>query len=83
MRKIHQKNRIGTGIYRKGQEKIVHILEAAGDILIDHGYADLTMRKIANAAGVTPNLEKAYHTIKISVTEPLDRHALCFSDQQL
>ena len=39
--------------YQKGQDKIKIILEAAENILIEKGYADLSMRKIATKAGIS------------------------------
>ena len=73
MRNLQLQNRPGTGTYNKGQERILQILEAARDILIDNGYAGLSMRKIATAAGITiGNLHYYYPSKKDLISDLLD-----------
>lgn len=73
MRNIQLQNRPGTGTYLKGQERIVQILEAARNILIDSGYAGLSMRKIATAVGITiGNLHYYYPSKKDLIADLLD-----------
>lgn len=73
MRNLQLQNRPGTGTYLKGQERIVQILEAARDILIENGYAGLSMRKIAAAVGITiGNLHYYYPSKKDLIADLLD-----------
>jgi len=73
MRNLQLQNRPGTGTYLKGQERILQILEAARDILIDQGYAGLSMRKIATAVGITiGNLHYYYPSKKDLIADLLD-----------
>ena len=46
------RHRAGTAVLAKGRERAEAILDAATAILIDDGYAKLSMRKIATHAGV-------------------------------
>lgn len=73
MKSINLQNRPGTGTYSKGQERIEQILSSARDILIDHGYSGLSMRKIATAAGITiGNLHYYYPSKKDLLADLLD-----------
>lgn len=56
--------RPGTGSYNKGQTRVVEILEAALDVLLDHGYQALTMRRIAKACGITVGNVTYYYKSK-------------------
>jgi AcrR family transcriptional regulator len=40
------------GAYKKGKDKRQHVLEAAADLLIESGYHNFSMRKVADAAGI-------------------------------
>lgn len=61
------------GSYNKGQERVLQILQAARDILIESGYHSLTMRKIAAAVGITlGNLQYYYPSKQDLLTDLLD-----------
>jgi len=73
MRALKLQNRPGTGAYNKGQERILQILQASRDILIDQGYSGLSMRKIAASVGITiGNLHYYYRTKKDLLSDLLD-----------
>lgn len=73
MKEFKQLHRPGTGTYLKGQERIENILKAATDILINNGYAGLSMRKIASTVGITiGNLHYYYPTKKDLITNLLE-----------
>ena len=40
------------GSYKKGEAKRQYVLEAAADLLIESGYHNFSMRKVADAAGI-------------------------------
>ena len=56
--------RPGTGGYSKGQARVIEILEAALDVLLDEGYQALTMRRIARACGITVGNVTYYYKTK-------------------
>ena len=56
-------NRSGTATQEKGITRLISILDAAREVLIEAGYAGLTMRKIASRAGISiGNLNYYYRT---------------------
>jgi AcrR family transcriptional regulator len=50
-RRIAPRNKPGTR-YGVGQQRVASILAAAKHVLVDGGYADLTLRRVAAAAGM-------------------------------
>ena len=55
--------RKGTATHKKGVARLVSILDAAREVLLDVGYAGFTMRKISNRAGIAiGNLNYYYRT---------------------
>lgn len=46
------KNTARQGAYKKGRDKRLQVLEAAADLLIESGYHNFSMRKVADAAGI-------------------------------
>ena len=44
--------RCGTAIHAKGQKRVLDILNAARDILIEDGYSQFSLRNIAGRAGI-------------------------------
>ncbi|RMF08426.1 MAG: TetR/AcrR family transcriptional regulator [Alphaproteobacteria bacterium] len=65
------KLRPGTGNYSKGQARVVEILEAALDVLLDEGYQALTMRRIAKACGITVGNVTYYYKSKDDLVRDL------------
>ncbi len=63
--------RPGTGIGAKGQVRVEAILDAATEILIEAGYAQLSMRKIAARAGMYPGNLQYYFRSKQDVVRTL------------
>ena len=46
------KKKARQGAYKKGKDKRQHVVEAAADLLIESGYHNFSMRKVADAAGI-------------------------------
>lgn len=68
--------RPGTGGYSKGQARVVEILEAALDVLLDEGYQALTMRRIAKACGITVGNVTYYYKTKDDLIRDLTSSVL-------
>jgi AcrR family transcriptional regulator len=51
-RAVKVKEKTRQGAYQKGRDKRQYVLEAAADLLIDSGYHNFSMRKVADAAGI-------------------------------
>ena len=67
--------RPGTAVSEKGRTRSEGILDAATKLLIDEGYAQLSIRKIAARAGVRPgNLQYYYPTKQDVVRALLERY---------
>ena len=57
----------------KGQQAIINILDAAESVLIDEGYHNFTLRKVAASAGLTiGNLQYYYSTKDSLIAAMLD-----------
>ncbi len=65
------KLRSNSGSYSKGQTRATEILEAALDILLDHGYQSLSMRRIAAACGITLGNVTYYYPTKDQLVRDL------------
>ena len=65
------KIRPGTGAYQKGQTRVVEILEAALDILLDEGYRAITMRRIAKACDINVGNVTYYYPTKEALIRDL------------
>lgn len=69
------RHRAGTAVLPKGRERNEAILDAATAILIDDGYAALSMRKIATRAGMhIGHLQYYYPTKQDVVRAMLERY---------
>ena len=56
-------NRSGTATHEKGITRLISILDAAREVLMEAGYGGFTMRKVAARAGITiGNLNYYYRT---------------------
>ena len=56
-------NRSGTATHEKGITRLISILDAAREVLMEAGYGGITMRKVAARAGITiGNLNYYYRT---------------------
>lgn len=59
--------------YSKGDEQVRNILTAATNVLIDHGYHNFSMRRVASTAGISVgNLQYYFATKEILVEAMLD-----------
>lgn len=55
MKKLPAKNlgnRLGTAVQKKGRERVEQILDAATELLVEEGYAQFTMRQLAERLGI-------------------------------
>lgn len=71
MRELELTTRPGTGVYAKGQQRILEILRAARDVLINEGYHQLTMRKVATTCGITVGNVNYYYPSKADLLKDL------------
>lgn len=65
------KIRPGTGAYEKGRTRVVEILEAALDILVNQGYRAISMRRIAEVCGITVGNVTYYYPTKDALVKDL------------
>lgn len=63
--------RKGTAIHAKGHERAESILEAATDTLVEEGYAGLTLRRVAQRAGLSMGNLQYYFPTKQDVVRAL------------
>jgi AcrR family transcriptional regulator len=67
--------RAGRAVLEKGLRRSEEILDAAATLLVEDGYAQLSIRKIAARAGIRPgNLQYYYRTKQDVVRALLDRY---------
>lgn len=71
-----QRQRPGTAAYAKGQATAAKILDVARRIVIDHGMAALTMRRIARELDMSPGNLSYYYASKQDLIEDLFGHVL-------
>ncbi len=62
---------MNSGIYPKGQETAVNILNAAERILIENGYRSLSIRRVAREAGITAGNLQYYFPTKDDLIKAL------------
>ena len=60
-----------TGRYKKGKDSAEKILQAATDLLIDSGYHNFSLRKVADAVGIRLGNLQYYFPTKDSLVEAL------------
>jgi AcrR family transcriptional regulator len=75
--------RPGTAVIEKGRKRIEEILDAATEILIEDGYAQLSTRKIAAQAGIRPGNLQYYYRTKADVVRALLERYLARSMQAI
>ncbi|RKG98965.1 TetR/AcrR family transcriptional regulator [Corallococcus sp. CA053C] len=63
--------REGTAVHAKGTERVGHILDAAMDVLVQDGYAGLSVRGVAQRAGVSLGNLQYYFPTKQDVVRAL------------
>ncbi|RKG93643.1 TetR/AcrR family transcriptional regulator [Corallococcus terminator] len=63
--------REGTAVHAKGTERVGHILDAAMDVLVQDGYAGLSLRGVAQRAGVSLGNLQYYFPTKQDVVRAL------------
>ncbi len=71
MEKISAQSRHVGASSPKGEERVVEILNAAREVLIDKGYAGLSMRKIAQRAGISIGNLSYYYKTKEAILHDL------------
>ncbi len=69
-------NKARQGAYQKGKDKRQHILEAAAELLIDSGYHNFSMRKVADAAGIRVGNLQYYFPSKEKLVKAMLDNAL-------
>jgi len=70
-----------NGVYQKGKTRINDILDAAFGLLVDSGYHNFSMRKVAEAAGIKlGNLQYYFPSKAMLVNAMLDRTIQVYLD---
>lgn len=70
------KRQAKQGSYQKGKDKRQDVLEAAVDLLIESGYHNFSMRKVADAAGIRVGNLQYYFPSKAKLVKAMLDHAL-------
>ncbi|WP_338870942.1 TetR/AcrR family transcriptional regulator [Myxococcus stipitatus] len=65
------KPREGTAVHAKGHERVERILDAAMDVLVEDGYAGLSLRGVAQRAGLSLGNLQYYFPAKQDVVRAL------------
>lgn len=77
MKKLPAKNlgnRLGTAVQKKGRERVEQILDAATELLVEEGYAQFTMRQLAERLGIRlSNLQYYFPSRAILIQKLLER----------
>lgn len=74
-------NKVKNGVYSKGKSRINDILDAAHQLLIDAGYHNFSMRKVADAAGIKlGNLQYYFPSKSLLVSAMLDKTIQVYLD---
>ena len=63
--------RAGTAVQAKGQHRVAEILQAARAVMVEHGYAALTTRKVAERVGVRQSNVQYYFPAKLDLVRAL------------
>lgn len=71
MSKTAQKQRPGTGAYANGQATVFAILERAKELVIEKGFAQLSMRGLARSLDMSPGNLSYYYSSKTDLIEDL------------
>ena len=71
-----ESNTSRQGAYQKGKDKRQDILDAAAALLIDSGYHNFSMRKVADAAGIRVGNLQYYFPSKEKLVKAMLDHAL-------
>lgn len=75
-------NKAKNGVYSKGKNRINDILDAAHQLLIDAGYHNFSMRKVADAAGIKlGNLQYYFPSKNVLVSAMLDKTIQVYLDE--
>ncbi|MBI1731202.1 MAG: TetR/AcrR family transcriptional regulator [Gammaproteobacteria bacterium] len=69
-------HRPGTATQSKGQSRLASILDAARAVFINAGYAGLTMRKVADRAGISIGNLNYYYRTKDDLLRDLIDHVI-------
>ena len=64
------------GAYRKGKDKRNHILDVARDLLIDAGYHNFSLRKVAEKAGIRVGNLQYYFPAKSDLVQAMLDHVI-------
>ena len=71
-----QKQRPGTGAYANGQATVFNILERAKEMVIEQGFAQLSMRGLARSLDMSPGNLSYYYGSKSDLIEDLCSYVL-------
>ena len=75
-RVVAVKKQAKQGSYHKGKDKRQDVLEVAADLLIESGYHNFSMRKVADAAGIRLGNLQYYFPSKAKLVKAMLDHAL-------
>jgi AcrR family transcriptional regulator len=75
-RVVTVKKQAKQGSYQKGKDKRQNVLEVAADVLIESGYHNFSMRKVADAAGIRLGNLQYYFPSKEKLVKAMLDHAL-------
>ncbi|MBE9539314.1 MAG: TetR/AcrR family transcriptional regulator [Proteobacteria bacterium] len=70
------KKQAKQGSYQKGKDKRQDVLEVAAELLIESGYHNFSMRKVADAAGIRLGNLQYYFPSKAKLVKAMLDHAL-------
>jgi len=76
IRKRKALNRPGTATHEKGLNRLLSIIEAARDVLVEEGYARFTMRKVATKAGISIGNLNYYYRAKEDLMRDLVEYVI-------
>lgn len=70
------KAQASQGAYKKGQDRRKHILDVARDLLIDSGYHNFSLRKVAEKAGIRVGNLQYYFPAKADLVKAMLDHVI-------
>jgi AcrR family transcriptional regulator len=70
------KTQASQGAYKKGKDRRNHILDVARDLLIDSGYHNFSLRKVAEKAGIRVGNLQYYFPAKSDLVKAMLDHVI-------
>ena len=77
------KARAGTAVRKRGKARVSDILEAAKNILVQHGLANLTTRSVANELGISVGNLAYYFPSKDALLQAIVEHVIDGYDREV